>query len=176
MTRWAWVAAPCVAALAAAAAIGLLGDDPVVYLSGPLGWLLVGAGVIVTLAAAAVLGRSRPARPRAPARHRGRRRGGGRRPPAAADAARPRAQEPAHRDPRRTGEPREGSEPAARERALDGVGAQASRLSRLMTDLRKLTELETRELERAPVDLGDCCARSTRRCASSRAPASAGCG
>jgi two-component system OmpR family sensor kinase len=47
----------------------------------------------------------------------------------------------------------DGTEPAARERALEGVGVQATRLSRLMTDLRKLTELETRELEQTPVDL-----------------------
>jgi two-component system OmpR family sensor kinase len=49
----------------------------------------------------------------------------------------------------------DGTEPAARERALEGVGTQTTRLSRLMTDLRKLTELETRELERAPVDLDE---------------------
>ena len=47
----------------------------------------------------------------------------------------------------------DGAAPADRERALEGVGAQATRLSRLMIDLRKLSELETRELDYAPVDL-----------------------
>jgi two-component system OmpR family sensor kinase len=153
MRRWAWVAAPVVAALLAAAAIGLLGDDPVVYLSGPLGVLLVAAGVLMTAAGAVVLlGRDRRARERRRA---------------VAVAA-----EAAAGDRRRlllrldhelknpltaihAGLANAAGEPAARERALEGVGAQASRLSRLMTDLRKLTELETRELEHAPVDLGE---------------------
>lgn len=39
--------------------------------------------------------------------------------------------------------------------ALGSVEAQALRLSRLASDLRKLAELETRPLERAPVDLAD---------------------
>ena len=37
---------------------------------------------------------------------------------------------------------------------LDGVDAQALRLSRLASDLRKLAELEVRTLETAPVDVG----------------------
>jgi two-component system, OmpR family, sensor kinase len=155
MRRWAWLAAPLVAALVAAAAINVLGDDPVIYLSGPLGVLLVAAGVLVTVAAAAVLvGRELLARER-------------RRSAAAAAAA-------AAGDRRRLlmrldhelknpltaihaglANLADGTEPAARERALEGVGTQTTRLSRLMTDLRKLTELETRELERAPVDLGE---------------------
>ena len=39
--------------------------------------------------------------------------------------------------------------------ALASVKAQTSRLSRLVADLRKLADLETREIERAPVDLGE---------------------
>jgi two-component system, OmpR family, sensor kinase len=155
MRRWVWVAAPVIAALVAAAAINLLGDDPVIYLSGPLGVLLVAAGVLVALAAAAVLGgRELLARER-------------RRAAAAAAAA-------AAGDRRRLlmrldhelknpltaihaglANLADGTEPEARERALEGVGTQAMRLSRLMTDLRKLSELETRPLERAPVDLDE---------------------
>lgn len=37
--------------------------------------------------------------------------------------------------------------------ALDSVEAQVMRISRLTADLRKLTELETRPVERAPVDV-----------------------
>lgn len=40
-----------------------------------------------------------------------------------------------------------------RQEALESVDAQALRLSRLAADLRKLAELETRQLERAPVDI-----------------------
>jgi two-component system OmpR family sensor kinase len=39
--------------------------------------------------------------------------------------------------------------------ALASVDAQARRLSRLTADLRKLAELETRPLERTPVDVGE---------------------
>ncbi len=39
--------------------------------------------------------------------------------------------------------------------ALASVKAQTGRLSRLVADLRKLADLETREIERAPVDLGE---------------------
>jgi two-component system OmpR family sensor kinase len=39
--------------------------------------------------------------------------------------------------------------------ALDSVDAQAQRLSRLATDLRKLADLERRPLERSQVDLGE---------------------
>jgi two-component system OmpR family sensor kinase len=39
--------------------------------------------------------------------------------------------------------------------ALASVKAQTTRLSRLVADLRKLADLETREIERAPVDLGE---------------------
>jgi two-component system OmpR family sensor kinase len=39
--------------------------------------------------------------------------------------------------------------------ALASVKAQTSRLSRLVADLRKLADFETREIERAPVDLGE---------------------
>ncbi len=42
---------------------------------------------------------------------------------------------------------------AAQSEALETVQAQALRLSRLTADLRKLTDLETRPLEHAPVDL-----------------------
>lgn len=38
---------------------------------------------------------------------------------------------------------------------LDSVRAQVRRLSRLVSDLRKLSDLETRPLERAPVDVGN---------------------
>jgi two-component system OmpR family sensor kinase len=43
----------------------------------------------------------------------------------------------------------------ARQAALDIVDAQALRLSRLASDLRKLAELEVRPLEAAPVDVGE---------------------
>ena len=39
--------------------------------------------------------------------------------------------------------------------ALSSVKAQTTRLSRLVADLRKLADLETRPLERAPVNLGE---------------------
>jgi two-component system OmpR family sensor kinase len=45
--------------------------------------------------------------------------------------------------------------PVARDDALASIGAQTLRLSRLSADLRKLAELETRPLERGPVDLDD---------------------
>jgi two-component system, OmpR family, sensor kinase len=38
--------------------------------------------------------------------------------------------------------------------ALQSVESQVNRLARLLGDLRKLSELETREIERVPVDLG----------------------
>lgn len=40
-------------------------------------------------------------------------------------------------------------------KTLESVEQQVRRLSRLVADLRKLSELETRELERAPVDLNE---------------------
>lgn len=39
--------------------------------------------------------------------------------------------------------------------ALASVKAQTTRMSRLVADLRKLADLETREIERGPVDLGE---------------------
>jgi two-component system, OmpR family, sensor kinase len=42
----------------------------------------------------------------------------------------------------------------ARQEAFHSVEAQALRLSRLAADLRKLAELETRMVERSPVDIG----------------------
>jgi two-component system OmpR family sensor kinase len=45
--------------------------------------------------------------------------------------------------------------PAAREEALASVEAEALRLSRLTSDLRKLADLETRPLEEAPVDAAE---------------------
>ncbi len=45
--------------------------------------------------------------------------------------------------------------PAAQQEALNSVTLQATRLSRLIADLRKLTELETRPLEHTPVDMAD---------------------
>jgi two-component system OmpR family sensor kinase len=42
-----------------------------------------------------------------------------------------------------------------RQAALGTIEAQALRLSRLAADLRKLAELETRSLERTPVDVGE---------------------
>lgn len=39
--------------------------------------------------------------------------------------------------------------------ALESVKAQSQRLSRLVSDLRKLADLETRPLEHVPVDLGE---------------------
>lgn len=42
----------------------------------------------------------------------------------------------------------------ARQEAFHSVEAQALRLSRLSADLRKLAELETRTVERSPVDMG----------------------
>jgi two-component system OmpR family sensor kinase len=43
--------------------------------------------------------------------------------------------------------------PSVQQEALDSVEAEVLRLSRLTADLRKLAELETRPLERAPVDV-----------------------
>lgn len=47
----------------------------------------------------------------------------------------------------------EASTDVARQEALAGVESQARRLSRLVADLRKLAELETRPIEHAPIDL-----------------------
>lgn len=47
----------------------------------------------------------------------------------------------------------EAPDEAARRQALSSVEAQTLRLSRLAADLRKLAELETRPLERVPVDI-----------------------
>jgi two-component system OmpR family sensor kinase len=153
MRRWRWVAGPLAACLLLAAVLALAGADPVIYLSGPLPALLVILGVIVTVLAAAVLAARE-------LRARDRRR-------AAADAAAAAAADRRRLLMRLDHELKnpltaihaglanvaDGTDDAARERALDGVGAQATRLTRLMTDLRKLTELETREVERVPVDL-----------------------
>jgi signal transduction histidine kinase len=144
-----------VAALVAATAINLLGDDPVIYLSSPLSVLLVAASVLVTLAAGAVLaGRELLARER--------RRSAARAAEAAAGDRRRLLMQLDHelKNPLTAihaglANLADGAEPGPRERALESVGTQATRLSRLMTDLRKLTELETRELERAPVDLDE---------------------
>jgi two-component system, OmpR family, sensor kinase len=46
------------------------------------------------------------------------------------------------------------TDPAAA-RALESISTQTRRLADLVADLRKLAELETRPLERFPVDLGD---------------------
>jgi two-component system OmpR family sensor kinase len=151
--RIAWVAVPLAACLLIALALAVAGADPVIYVSGPLPLLLVFAGVLVASAAAVVLvSRELVARDR-------------RRAAAAASAA-------AAADRRRLlmrldhelknpltaihaglANVAEGGDLAARDRALEGVSAQATRLTRLMTDLRKLTELETREVERVPVGL-----------------------
>ena len=155
MRRWAAVAAPVAITVVAAFAIGVVGDDPVIYLRGPLGALLVAAGVLVTLVAAGVL----------VAREgflRERRRSAAQAGAAAAADRRRLLMRLDHelKNPLTAihaglANVADGAEPAARGRALEGVGAQATRLSRLMTDLRKLTELETRELERVPVDLAE---------------------
>jgi two-component system OmpR family sensor kinase len=42
---------------------------------------------------------------------------------------------------------------ASNERAIESIKAQTQRLSRLVADLRKLAELETRPIERSPVNL-----------------------
>jgi two-component system, OmpR family, sensor kinase len=153
MRRALWVAAPLVGCLLLAAVLALAGVDPVLYLSGPLPALLVIAGVLVTVLAGAVIGARE-------LRARDRRR-------AAADAATAAAADRRRLLMRLDHELKnpltaihaglanvaDGADDAARERALDGVGAQATRLTRLMTDLRKLTELETRDVERVPVDL-----------------------
>jgi two-component system, OmpR family, sensor kinase len=47
----------------------------------------------------------------------------------------------------------EGTSGPARQEAIGSVEAQALRLSRLAADLRKLAELETRPVERVPVDM-----------------------
>lgn len=153
MRRWAWVAAPLAVCALVALALAVAGADPVIYLSGPLPGLLLIAGAVITLIAAAVVGARELA-----ARERRR---------AAADASAAAAADRRRLLMRLDHELKnpltaihaglanvtDGVDPAARERALDGVGAQATRLTRLMTDLRKLTELETRELEYVPVDL-----------------------
>ena len=48
-----------------------------------------------------------------------------------------------------------GSAPPAQQDALASVEAQVVRLSQLTADLRKLAELETRSLERVPVDVAE---------------------
>ena len=48
-----------------------------------------------------------------------------------------------------------GLSPATQEEALASVEAQVLRLSQLTADLRKLAELETRALERVPVDVAE---------------------
>jgi two-component system, OmpR family, sensor kinase len=153
--RVAWVAVPLAVCLAVALGLAVAGADPVIYLSGPLPLLLAIAGVLVALAAAlAMAGRELAARDRRRAAE-----------AAAAAAAADRRRllmrldhelkNPLTAIHAGLANVADGSDPAARDRALDGVGAQATRLTRLMTDLRKLTELETREVERVPVDLGE---------------------
>ena len=48
-----------------------------------------------------------------------------------------------------------GLSPATQEEALASMEAQVLRLSQLTADLRKLAELETRALERVPVDVAE---------------------
>jgi two-component system OmpR family sensor kinase len=153
MRRWAWVAGPLAACVLLALALDLAGVDSVIYVSGPLPVLLAIAGVLVAIVAAAVLaGRELRARDR-------RRAAADASAAAAADRRRllmrldHELKNPLTAIHAGLANVADGADPAARERALDGVGAQATRLTRLMTDLRKLTELETRELERVPVDL-----------------------
>ena len=145
----AWVAGPLAACLAIALVLQLAGADPVIYLSGSLPSLLVLLGVVAAFASAVVVAaRELSARER-------------RRAAAAVAADRRRLlmrldhelKNPLTAIHAGLANLADGTEPAARERALEGVGAQATRLTRLMTDLRKLTELETRDVERVPVDL-----------------------
>lgn len=44
---------------------------------------------------------------------------------------------------------------ASNEQAIESIKAQSQRLSRLVADLRKLAELETRPIERSPVNLSE---------------------
>jgi len=131
------------------------GDDPIIYLRGPLGVLALIVGVAASAALLAALAwRERMRRAQ---RH------SSEQASAAAAADRRRMlmrldhelKNPLTAIHAGLANLADGTEPAARERALQGVGAQATRLSRLMTDLRKLAELETREFEQAPVDLAE---------------------
>lgn len=153
--RYWWVAVPAAAAVLAGLVVGLVGDSPVVYLRGGLDTLLYLAAALLALTlAATVAWRARLARA-----HRR----------AAAQAAAAAAADRRRLLMRLDHELKnpltaihaglanlaQGTDGAARERAREGVGAQATRLSRLMTDLRKLAELETREIEQASVDLAE---------------------
>jgi two-component system, OmpR family, sensor kinase len=152
--RWWWVALPALLGVAALALVSLAGDRDI-YLSGSFATLLLIVGVLVSLVFAALAAwRARLAREQRRAEA------------AAAEAAAADRRRLLMRLDHELKNPltairaglanvADGAEPAARERALEGVGEQATRLSRLMTDLRKLTELETRELEQAPVELAN---------------------
>lgn len=153
MKRLAWVALTLAICLAAALVLELAGAKPVIYLSGPLPELLAVAAVGAALLAFAAL-----AATHAMARERHRAIAS-----ATADAAADRRRllmrldhelkNPLTAIHAGLANAADDDDAAARARALDGVGSQASRLTRLMTDLRKLTELETREVEQVPVDL-----------------------
>ena len=149
------VAVPAAAGALAALIIGLAGESPVVYLRGPLDTLLLLAGALLSLALAARLAwRGRRARAHRDAAAQA---------AAAAVADRRRLlmrldhelKNPLTAIHAGLANLAQGSDGEARERARESVGAQATRLSRLMTDLRKLSELETREIEQAPVDLAE---------------------
>lgn len=150
-----WVVLASVPALLGAGAALWLGSDlarnPVLYVRGDVGTLnlLCGLGLTAGLLAA-VLVRQRHARAVAAARA-----------AANAEAARDRRrflQRLDHELKNPITAIRAGLANLAAESpgdALASVEAQARRLSRLTADLRKLAELETRSLEREPVDVGE---------------------
>ena len=132
---------------------------PILYLRGDLGTVavLAGLGTVTWLAAGLVtLGMvGRAAREQHIADSTQSQARGGAAPVSAAPG--PRTQEPAHGDPGRPGQRgrRLDARPSSSRRPWTSVQAQALRLSRLTADLRKLAELETRPLERAPVDVAE---------------------
>jgi two-component system OmpR family sensor kinase len=151
--RYAWVAAPLAVGGLAALIVSIAGDRDV-YVSGSLATVLLLIGVLGSLlAAAAAVWRERLERAQ-------RRRDAATVAAAAADRRRlllrldHELKNPLTAIHAGLANLANGAEPQERGSALERVGAQATRLSRLMTDLRKLAELETRELEHAPVELG----------------------
>ncbi len=151
MRRWAWVAAPVVVTVVAAIAIGLAGDDPVIYLRGPLGVLLVAAGVLVTLVVvAALLGRERFVRER--------RRSAAEAGAAAAADRRRLLMRLDHelKNPltaMRAATANLTAGPEVSREAAASIEEQVVRLSRLTADLRKIADVESGQLDRRPVDV-----------------------
>jgi two-component system OmpR family sensor kinase len=153
---WGWVALPLLVSGAAAVVLAVVANDYQVYVSGPVAITTLLAGVLVAAAVAtlqAVRTRQRTAAAQAwAAAH------------ATAQADRQRLLMRLDHELKNpltairaglanlaTAVPAAGPDRAA----LESVSAQAVRLSRMVADLRKLAELETRPIERYPVDLAE---------------------